>query len=35
MKARADWVFKTIQYVAFKSDYEDAYIEMNKSGKGG
>jgi len=32
MKMRADWVMKTVQYVAFKSDYEDAYLEMNKGG---
>lgn len=27
---RADWVVRMIQYVAFKSEYEDVYIEMNR-----
>ncbi len=34
MTMRADWVMKAVQYVAFKSDYEDVFLEMNKS-KGG
>ena len=27
---RADWVMKAMQYIAFKAEYEEAYIEMNK-----
>ena len=30
MKMRADWVMKMIQYEAFKGDYEDVYLEMNR-----
>ncbi len=30
MKARADWVMKTAQYVTFKGEYEDCYLELNK-----
>lgn len=34
MRARADLVLKAVQYVVFRGDYEDAYLELNK-GKGG
>lgn len=30
MQMRADWVVKAAQYEAFKSDYQDVYIEMNR-----
>lgn len=30
MRARADWVLKAMQYEAFKGDYEDAFVEMNR-----
>lgn len=32
MKMRADWVIRTAQYVAFKGEYEDVYIEINREG---
>ena len=30
MKKRADWVIKIAQYVTFKSEYEDIYVELNR-----
>jgi hypothetical protein len=30
MKMRVDWVVKAVQYVAFKSEYEDVFLELNK-----
>lgn len=27
---RADWVIKMIQYEAFKPEYEEVYLEMNR-----
>lgn len=30
MRMRADWVFKALQYEAFKAEYENVYLEMNK-----
>lgn len=26
----ADWVMKAVQYVAFKSEYEEVYLELNR-----
>lgn len=27
---RADWVIKTIKYVAFRAEFEDVFLEINK-----
>lgn len=27
---RADWVIKAVQYLAFKSEYEEVFLEINK-----
>lgn len=32
MKLRADWVVKAVQYENFKSEYEDVYVELNRTG---
>lgn len=32
MRMRADWVLAAIQYEAFKADYEDVFLELNKGG---
>lgn len=29
-KMRADWVVKSFQYLQFKAEYEDVFLEMNK-----
>lgn len=31
MRMRADWVVKMAQYVAFKGEYEDVYLELNRA----
>ena len=33
MRAPADWVLKTLQYIGMKGDFEESFIVMNQEHK--